>query len=92
MTNFAEILVHIIENVEEEEGAIKENSALMKRLRDTVNPFDMTDKQFTKVFRLSKDAVHFLCNMLHPYLQRKRRNGLSIQTQVIAFIHIFIKY
>lgn len=76
--DFAGILVNILENTEEEE-AMRENSTLMKTLRDTVDPFNMTDQQFVKVFRLSKEAVHYLCNVLQPSLQRKRTNGLSVQ-------------
>lgn len=76
------VMLGILEAVEEED-TMRENSAIMKSLRDNVSPFNMTDRQFIRIFRLSKDAVHYLCNVLQVPLQRTRLNGLSVQTQVI---------
>jgi len=77
-----------------EEEAIRENSVVMKTLRDNIDPFSLTDQQFIKVFRLSKDSVHYLCNVLQPTLQRRRRNGLHVRTQVIMFIktYVYVKH
>lgn len=69
-----------------EEDAVKKNVLVMRTLRNTIDPFSLTDQQFIKVFRLSKDAVHYLCNVLQPSLQRTRANGLSVETQVITYI------
>lgn len=85
---FARVLLDILENAIEQEEIMRENSTIMKTLRDTIDSFNMTDQQFVKVFRLSKEAVHYLCNVLQPSLQRKRTNGLSVQTQVIVFIFV----
>lgn len=79
------MLLNIL-NEEEKEAAMKENAALMKTLRDSFDPFNLTEYQFVKVFRLSKEAVHYLCCVFQPSLQRYRTNGLSVQTQVIMFI------
>jgi len=61
---FAALIMDLLE-----EEAIRENSVVMKTLRDNIDPFSLTDQQFIKVFRLSKDAVHYLCNVLQPTLQ-----------------------
>lgn len=68
----AMILVDLLEMAEEEEIMI-ENSMIMKMLRNTINPFELTDEQFVKVFRLSKETVHYLCDALQGTLQRRRR-------------------
>lgn len=50
---FAGILVHMFENVEEEEKR-RRNTILMRTLRNSVDPFDvMSEDQFIKIFRLS---------------------------------------
>jgi len=84
---FAALMMDLLE---EEEEVIRENSVVMKTLRDNIDPFSLTDQQFIKVFRLSKDAVHYLCNVLQPTLQRRRRNGLHVRTQVIMFIKTYV--
>lgn len=82
------VMLGILEAVEEED-IMMQNSALMKSLGDDINPFNMIDRQFIKIFRLSKDAVHYLCNVLQLPLQRTRSNGLSIETQVLAALSFF---
>ncbi|KMQ86912.1 nuclease harbi1, partial [Lasius niger] len=82
---FAALLMDLLE----EEEARRENSIVMRTLRDTIDPFSLTDQQFIKVFRLSKDVVHYLCNALQPTLQRKRTNGLHVTTQVLAALRFF---
>ncbi|KYQ46674.1 Putative nuclease HARBI1 [Trachymyrmex zeteki] len=67
----------------------EEKTIIMRTLRDTVDPFNLTDQQFTKVFRLSKDAVNYLCNALELTLQRRRTNGLCVKTQVLAALRFF---
>ncbi|XP_011860407.1 PREDICTED: putative nuclease HARBI1 [Vollenhovia emeryi] len=79
----AMILVDLLEMVEEEE-IMRETAMIMKTLRSTIHPFDLTDEQFVKVFRLSKEAVHYLCDALQETLQRRRRTGLSVETQFFA--------
>jgi len=34
----------------------------MKELKNNIDPFDLIDEQFVKVFRLSKEAVIYLCD------------------------------
>lgn len=80
----AMMLMDLLE-VEEEEEIMRENSEIMKTLRNTIDPFNLTDQQFIKVFRLSKEAVRYLCDVLQCSLQR-RRKGLSVETQVIISI------
>lgn len=78
----ADRLFNLLDFVEEQ--AVRENARLMKELRDIYNidPFDLTDKQFVKVFRLSKEAVIYLCDSLRSILQHKGARGISVKTQV----------
>lgn len=82
-------MLGVLEAVEEED-IMRQNSVLIKSLRDDINPFNMIDRQFIKIFRLSKDAVHYFCNVLQVPLQRTRSNGLSVETQVIINIKLII--
>jgi len=88
--NFEKAFAALIMDLLEEE-AIRKNS-VMKTLRDNIDSFSLTDQQFIKVFRLSKDAVHYLCNVLQPILQRRRKNGLHVRTQVIMFIKTYVTF
>ncbi|XP_024872169.1 uncharacterized protein LOC112454808 [Temnothorax curvispinosus] len=83
----AMILMDLLK-VEEEGEIMRENSETMKTLRNTIDPFDLTDRQFVKVFRLSKDAVRYLCDVLQCSLQRRRR-GLSVETQIFTALRFF---
>lgn len=76
-----EILINLLNDVEEEEK--RKNSLIMKELRDSINPFNLTDEQFIRVFRLSKEVVIYICDSLQNILQRKGRRGLSVEIQVI---------
>lgn len=75
------ILINLLNDVEEEEKM--ENCLIMKELRDSINPFNLTGEQFIRVFRLSKEAVIHICDSLQNILQRKGKRGLSVETQVI---------
>ncbi|XP_071652406.1 putative nuclease HARBI1 [Temnothorax longispinosus] len=83
----AMILMDLLK-VEEEGEIMRENSETIKTLRNTIEPFDLTDRQFVKVFRLSKDAVRYLCDVLQCSLQR-RRKGLSVETQIFTALRFF---
>lgn len=81
------ILINLLNDVEEEEK--RENFLIMKELRDNINPFNLTDEQFIRVFRLSKEAVIYICDSLQNILQRKGRKGLRVETQVLAALRFF---
>lgn len=55
-----------------------------RRLRDIYNPFDLREYDFTKLFRISKNLALYIIDKLSNVqrLQRKRKNGLSLQLQV----------
>jgi hypothetical protein len=65
--------------IDAEENEEEENEGLVLRLerkllRDTINPFDITDTYFINMYRLPKQAVHDLVNSLMPHLRPCRRS------------------
>lgn len=55
-----------------------------RRLRDSQNPMEMGQREFIKLFRISKEIAHLLMDTLSPTLQPRRIHGLSVQSQVGA--------
>lgn len=51
-------------------------------LRDSNNPFELDDFNFKKLFRLPKDTIQMLIEILRDTLQRKRSSGLAVEVQV----------
>jgi hypothetical protein len=78
------LLLNLLDIAEEQD--MRENARIMKELRDNIDPFNLTNEQFIRVFRLSKEAVIYLCDSLRGTLQRKGRRGISVETQVIICI------
>ncbi|EFN72126.1 hypothetical protein EAG_04534, partial [Camponotus floridanus] len=39
-----------------------------KFLRDTQNPFDIPERRFQEIYRLSREEVMQLCMELYPYM------------------------
>lgn len=58
----------VLEELEVEEN--RRNQRLMKRmLRDTQNPFSLSNTQFRQQFRLNKEAAMYLIRVLEPHLE-----------------------
>jgi len=51
-------------------------------LRDKCYPFDLSDFNFKKLYRLTKNDVSMLIEHLRPNLTKIRKNGLSVEVQV----------
>lgn len=65
-----------------------ERRAERRFLRETQDPFDLTDEDFIDLYRLTKGLANNIIDVLHPHLQRSRVSGLSIEKQVhCAFRH-----
>ena len=77
MANLNEFLIqNVIENVEKGEN--------QQRVRiEAVDPFDLSDFRFIKLFRLRKEDVEDIEELIDPLLnQRQRLTGLTTRTKV----------
>lgn len=74
----------LVLNELEQHQAIYALKVQRRRLRDIYNPFDLREYDFTKLFRISKNLALYIIDKLSNVqrLQRKRKNGLSLQLQV----------
>ncbi|XP_029347920.1 putative nuclease HARBI1 [Acyrthosiphon pisum] len=81
----------LVLNELEQHQAIYALKVQRRRLRDIYNPFDLREYDFTKLFRISKNLALYIIDKLSyvQRLQRKRKNGLSLQLQVIVAIRFF---
>ncbi|XP_044262493.1 putative nuclease HARBI1 [Tribolium madens] len=53
---------------------IRINRVEMRLLRDTSNPFNLTNERFTDLFRLTKDLVYYLAEELNIHLHQPQRS------------------
>ncbi|XP_046403064.1 putative nuclease HARBI1 [Ischnura elegans] len=83
----AVFLAHLL--VIAEEADRRRRCLEVKTIRDSTNPFHLPDAQFVKAFSLSKDGVRYLCDSLKDRLQRQRRSGVPVETQVLAALRFF---
>jgi len=67
-------LEHVMENVE--------RRTQRRVWRQNHDPFDLTDDQFIRLYRVSPDIVNELEDVLGPRLQRIRPYGLTVEHQV----------
>lgn len=58
-------------------------------LRDMQNPFELPPEVFIAHFRVSRELIMDIVNVLRPYLQRNRISGLSPEIQVLVTINFF---
>ncbi|CAI6360550.1 unnamed protein product [Macrosiphum euphorbiae] len=81
----------LVLNELEQHQAIYALKIQRRRLRDIYNPFDLREYDFTKLFRISKNLALYIIDKLSNVqrLQRKRKNGLSLQLQVLVAIRFF---
>ncbi|KAJ3641982.1 hypothetical protein Zmor_028450 [Zophobas morio] len=84
MANLNEFLIqNVIENVERGEN--------QQRVRiEAVDPFDLSDFRFIKLFRLRKEDVEDIEELIEPLLnQRQRLTGLTTRTKLLAALRFF---
>lgn len=59
-----------------------------RQLRDSQNPFEiMTERQFKKNFRFTKDLAILIIERLEPHLRELRANGISRYLKVLATLN-----
>ncbi|KAK0171480.1 hypothetical protein PV327_011236 [Microctonus hyperodae] len=58
-------------------------------LRLTEDPFDLTDNEFRKLYRLTPDLMYNLIHALEPRLQRTRVTGLSAEKQILSAVRFY---
>ncbi|XP_030757741.1 putative nuclease HARBI1 isoform X2 [Sitophilus oryzae] len=71
-----------------------ENAELQYRrnvLRNPGNAFiELSERQFIKIFRLSKDLCRFLIQLLEPYMRPQRREtDLDVQSRILAALKFY---
>lgn len=73
----------------EERVRIMERKIERRILRDAQNPFEIPYTEFLANFRVNKELIMDLTNILRPHLQVQRNTGLSPEIQVLAAIGFF---
>lgn len=59
-------------------------------LRDAQNPFQLPYTEFLSYYRVNKELVMDIVNVLRPHLRPQRINGLSPEIQVLTTIGFFV--
>lgn len=73
-------LMNDYENAEEEAG-------VPRLLLNRMDPFDLSDQKFVKLFRLTKHVATQLIELVSPHLRNpSRRSALSIEVKVSRYI------
>jgi len=90
MTNFQEIaMLFAINNIEEHEN----NICNERRTRNTeyiTDPFTLSDQLFIKNFRLTKNVVRYLIDLLKPHIKSNRRSSaIDLNTKVSTYMLSF---
>lgn len=68
--------------VEDFENAAEE-AAVDRLVMNRINPLQLNDTRFIKLFRLSKPVARELIEIVTPHLrQQSRRSALSVETKV----------
>jgi len=82
MANFDEMaMLFAMDNVIEHERLI--NVRQIRRKETISDPFDISDRLFIKYFRLSKNLVRNLIELLRPHIVSKnRRSAIDLNTKV----------
>lgn len=82
---------HLIIAHEEERREFFRNYHLERRvMRDISDPFSLTDEQFSDLYRLSKEIVHFLIQELTPYMQNSNRyNAINPVLRIFTALVFF---
>lgn len=87
------LLGHILIAEEYVNQMAHQRFTLHKRiLRDSYNPFDLSDFNFKKLYRLPKNVIFDIIENLRPVLTKTRKNSLSVEIQVSIYnILLFFK-
>lgn len=56
-----------------------------RHLRDESNPFELSNFEFIRLFRLDKDTCRYLINRLDGHLPTSRSDALTIEVKVCYF-------
>lgn len=81
--------------VEQEEDRQRKRELQLERkmLRSRLDPLNIPDKEFIKLFRLNKEKFQILINEITPHLdQGQRSTRLAIETRVLAALRFFATY
>lgn len=61
-----------------------------EKLRLVSNPFDLPDRMFIELFRLTKNAVRQLINQLGPHIKRPiLERGVSVETKILCTLRFY---
>lgn len=75
MANFEEMAnLFAIQNIEAQENAVQYRRLITAK-ENRVNPFTLSDRLFVKNFRLPKDLVLYLIELLKPFIEVKTRSS-----------------
>ncbi|KAK9687128.1 DDE superfamily endonuclease [Popillia japonica] len=85
MAEYEEIeLLAVIENQEVEE----ENTRFQRKLYQYQNGFNISDRQFVKNFRLTKQLARNLIELVRPYVRHStRESSISVETKVLVTLN-----
>lgn len=82
------IVQHIVRNRRREVN--RRLIANRRKLRDQSDPFSLSDARFVELFRLNKELVRRLINILTPYLQERTvRRGVAIQNKIFCALRFY---
>lgn len=81
MANFNEIaMIAIAEVVDDAAGAVAEQR---RPFYPRINAFELGDRQFIRMFRLSKELVREVIRLVSPYIEEgSRESAITIETKV----------
>lgn len=72
------------------ENAVEE-AAVNRLVLNHINPLQLNENKFMKLFRLSKPLARQLIEIVTPFLrQQSRRSALSVETKVGKYVLHFI--
>ncbi|KYM94046.1 hypothetical protein ALC62_15337 [Cyphomyrmex costatus] len=82
---------------EEEEHAVDRRKLriLRKHLRDISDPFDLPEKQFRHLYRLSREATRVLCENLTEWIQpgvRSTAIPVELKVNIYSYLYISLQY
>lgn len=90
MTNFQEMaMLFTINNVEEHENNIC-NEKHTRNPEYITDPFILSDQLFINNFRLSKNVIRYLIDLLKPHIEsNSRSSAIDLNTEVSTYMLSF---
>lgn len=80
-------IVNALQNAEIVEEGRNHDIRYNHRIQD--DPFELSNKKFVQLFRLSKTAVRYLTDIVEPHMNvQKRISAISPTTKVIVLIFL----